>query len=168
MTISLMCKSEFHVFQKYANIVSSYMFHRTRFVMNAFFKSLWIWVFHTKGLLLAGVYVNEIYLQVIFSDNIYGVFQAGFAGMKARKEVKAMREAQRDQDEAEPEAAEKQPAEEANKEEIDISKIFLKYFWWTRVHFWGHWYPCFGLLVMSALGIKARVGSLIRTWQRCI
>ena len=44
--------------------------------------------------------------------------------MKARKEVKAMREAQRDQDEAEPEAAEKQPAEEANKEEIDISKIF--------------------------------------------
>ena len=37
--------------------------------------------------------------------------------MKARKEVKAMREAQQDQ-----EAAEKQPEEEANKEEIDISK----------------------------------------------
>ena len=46
--------------------------------------------------------------------------------MKARKEVKAMREAQQDQDEAEPEAAEKQPEEEANKEEIDISKDFFK------------------------------------------
>ena len=28
------------------------------------------------------------------------------------------------------------------------------------------WYPCFGLLVTSRLGFKARVGSLIRTWQR--
>ena len=25
---------------------------------------------------------------------------------------------------------------------------------------WGHWYPCFGLLVTSALGFKARVDSL--------
>ena len=25
---------------------------------------------------------------------------------------------------------------------------------------WGHWYLCFGLLVMSALGFKARVDSL--------
>ena len=28
--------------------------------------------------------------------------------------------------------------------------------------FWGgggHWYPCFGFLVMSPLGFKARVGS---------
>ena len=31
---------------------------------------------------------------------------------------------------------------------------------------WGHWYPCLRLLVMSPLGIKARVGSLIRAWQR--
>ena len=31
---------------------------------------------------------------------------------------------------------------------------------------WGHWYPCFGLPVMSPLGSKARVGSLICTWQR--
>ena len=22
---------------------------------------------------------------------------------------------------------------------------------------WGHWYPCFGLLVLSALGFKAKV-----------
>ena len=28
---------------------------------------------------------------------------------------------------------------------------------------WGHWYPCFGLLVTSPLGFKARVGSLFRT-----
>ena len=33
--------------------------------------------------------------------------------------------------------------------------------------FYGvHWYPCFGLLVTSPLGFKARVGSLIRTWRR--
>ena len=25
---------------------------------------------------------------------------------------------------------------------------------------WGHWHPCFGLLVTSALGFKARVDSL--------
>ena len=29
---------------------------------------------------------------------------------------------------------------------------------------WGHWYPCFGLLVKSPLGFKARVGSLINIW----
>ena len=28
--------------------------------------------------------------------------------------------------------------------------------------FWGHWYPCFGFLVTSPLGFKARVGYLIR------
>ena len=27
--------------------------------------------------------------------------------------------------------------------------------------FWGHWYPCFGLLVTSPLGFKARVGSAL-------
>ena len=32
----------------------------------------------------------------------------------------------------------------------DINKSFL----------WGHWYPCFGLLVMSTLGFKARVSGL--------
>ena len=30
---------------------------------------------------------------------------------------------------------------------------------------WGHSYPCFGLLVMSPLGFKVRVGSLIRIWR---
>ena len=27
--------------------------------------------------------------------------------------------------------------------------------------YWGHWYPCFGFLVMSPLGFKARVGSAL-------
>ena len=30
---------------------------------------------------------------------------------------------------------------------------------------WGHWYPCFALLVMSPLSFKARVGNLICTWH---
>ena len=28
--------------------------------------------------------------------------------------------------------------------------------------FWDHWYPCFGFLVTSPLGFKARVDCLIR------
>ena len=44
--------------------------------------------------------------------------------------------------------------------------LFLKTNWWTHVLLWGHWYPCFGLLVTSPLGSKVRVGSLIHTWQR--
>ena len=31
----------------------------------------------------------------------------------------------------------------------------------THVHFWGHWYPCFGFLVTSPLGFKAGVGSAL-------
>ena len=31
---------------------------------------------------------------------------------------------------------------------------------------WGYWYPCFRLPVMSTLGVKARVGSLICASQR--
>ena len=31
---------------------------------------------------------------------------------------------------------------------------------------WGHWYPCFGLLMMSPLGFKVRMGSLIHTRWR--
>ena len=33
---------------------------------------------------------------------------------------------------------------------------------------WGHWYPCFGLLVTSPPGFKAKVGSVIHTWWRCM
>ena len=29
------------------------------------------------------------------------------------------------------------------------------------MYFWGHWYPCFGFLVTSPLGFKAKVGCLI-------
>ena len=32
----------------------------------------------------------------------------------------------------------------------------------------GHWYTCFELLVMSPLGFKARVDSLICAWLRCV
>ena len=45
-----------------------------------------------------------------------------------------------------------------------IVLLFLKIF----VLLWGHWYPCFGFLVMSPLGFKVRVGSLIHTWWRHI
>ena len=36
--------------------------------------------------------------------------------------------------------------------------FFFFSFWRTHVHFWGHWYPCFGFMVTSPLGFKARVG----------
>ena len=39
--------------------------------------------------------------------------------------------------------------------------FFFKSFWWTHVLFGGHWYPCFGFLVTSPLGFKARVGSAL-------
>ena len=46
-------------------------------------------------------------------------------------------------------------------------KTFLKKFFGGHESFlWGHWYPYFGLLVTFSLGFKARVGSLIRAWQR--
>ena len=40
-----------------------------------------------------------------------------------------------------------------------------KRFWRThvRVLFWGHWYPCFGFLVISPPGFKARLGSTLLT-----
>ena len=47
-----------------------------------------------------------------------------------------------------------------------VQLLFLKKIWRTWVLFVGSLIPCFGLLVMSPLGFKARVGSLIRTWQR--
>ena len=39
--------------------------------------------------------------------------------------------------------------------------FFFLSFWRTHVLFWGHWYPCFGFLVTSPLGFKARVGSAL-------
>ena len=52
------------------------------------------------------------------------------------------------------------------KTKVDKTNFFKKIFWRTHVHFWGHWYSCFGLLVMFPLDFKARVGSLIHTWWR--
>ena len=46
--------------------------------------------------------------------------------------------------------------------------FFLKFFCRTHTHvlFWGHWYPCFGFLVTSPLGFKARVGSVLFAFCR--
>ena len=41
--------------------------------------------------------------------------------------------------------------------------FFFKVFGGHMSFFWGHWYPCFGFLVMSPLGFKARVGSALFT-----
>ena len=39
--------------------------------------------------------------------------------------------------------------------------FFFKVFGRHMSFFWGHWYPCFGFLVTSPLGFKARVGSAL-------
>ena len=44
---------------------------------------------------------------------------------------------------------------------LKTSFFFFLNFWRTHVLFWGHWYPCFGFLVTSPLGFKARVGSAL-------
>ena len=49
-----------------------------------------------------------------------------------------------------------------------IRYFFLKKFCRAHSHvlFWGHWYPCFGFLVTSHLGFKARVGSALYALRR--
>ena len=44
--------------------------------------------------------------------------------------------------------------------------LFFKFLADTHVLFGGHWYPCFGLLVKSPLGFKARVGSSLFAFYR--
>ena len=44
-----------------------------------------------------------------------------------------------------------------------LSFFFLKFLADTCPFLGGHWYPCFGFLVMSPLGFKARVGSALFT-----
>ena len=39
--------------------------------------------------------------------------------------------------------------------EVTLDMILKKKF----LAIWGHWYPCFGFLVTSPLGFKAKVGS---------
>ena len=41
------------------------------------------------------------------------------------------------------------------------ARIFFFFFGGHESFLWGHWYPCFGFLVMSPLGFKARVGSAL-------
>ena len=51
---------------------------------------------------------------------------------------------------------------------IDLYIHFLKLFGRTHSHvlFGGHWYPCFGFLVTSLLGFKARAASaLFALWR---
>ena len=48
----------------------------------------------------------------------------------------------------------------------ESAQFFKKNFGRPKFFLWVHWYPYSGLLVMSPLGFKARVGSLIHTWQR--
>ena len=42
-----------------------------------------------------------------------------------------------------------------------MCKFFFKVFGGHMSFLGGHWYPCFGFLVMSSLGFKARVGSAL-------
>ena len=54
---------------------------------------------------------------------------------------------------------------EASLKPVSCNFYFFIFFFKVfggHVLFWGHWYPCFGFLVMSPLGFKARVGCLIR------
>ena len=48
--------------------------------------------------------------------------------------------------------------------------FFFFFFFFCRTHshvlFWGHWYPCFGFLVTSPLGFKARVDSALFALRR--
>ena len=43
--------------------------------------------------------------------------------------------------------------------------FFLKFLADTHVLFWGHWYPCFGFLVMSLLGFKAEANVMYIPWD---
>ena len=44
---------------------------------------------------------------------------------------------------------------------IEKRKHFFFFYKFLEDFLWGHWYPYFGLLVMSSLGFKARVGSAL-------
>ena len=52
------------------------------------------------------------------------------------------------------------------KNNIYITFFFFFNFLADTCPFWGHWYPCFGFLVTSPLGFKARVGSALFAFLR--
>ena len=45
---------------------------------------------------------------------------------------------------------------------------FLKFFGRHKYFWWGHWYPCFGFLVMSNLSLKAKVSPTLAWFVTCI
>ena len=52
---------------------------------------------------------------------------------------------------------------------MHVQKLFLRKIFGGHMSFlWGHWYPCFGLLVMPALGFKARVDPLLVCFVACM
>ena len=50
----------------------------------------------------------------------------------------------------------------------DLCDHFLKEMENTSLILWSHLYPCFGLLVMSALGFKARVDPSLVCFLACM
>ena len=56
-----------------------------------------------------------------------------------------------------------QPYTRCSSDSEKFQEFFLKLF--SPIHsdvlFWGHFYPCFGFLVVSPLGFKARAGSAL-------
>ena len=46
--------------------------------------------------------------------------------------------------------------------------FFFKIFGRHKSFLWGQWYPCFGLLVMTALGFKARVDPWLACFVACM
>ena len=48
------------------------------------------------------------------------------------------------------------------------NSIMILNFWWTYVLLWGHSYPCFELLVTSALGFKASVDFSLACFLACM
>ena len=49
-----------------------------------------------------------------------------------------------------------------------LLSFFLKFFGRHMSFSWGHWYPCFGLLVTSALGSQAKVDPFFACFLACV
>ena len=56
-----------------------------------------------------------------------------------------------------------QVSTDSTARQVGDPSFFLLFFGGHKFFVWGHWYPCFGFLVMSALGFKARVDPLLST-----
>ena len=49
-----------------------------------------------------------------------------------------------------------------------MANLFFKIFGGHKSFLWGHWYPCFGLLMTSSLGFKARVDPSLEYFVTCM